>query len=182
MSQPTASERESQNEVYRELQSVIEDECSKTSFACGGSISISRDCDVTQKVHTQSSDPVSIFWLSSNDNGGVRYVALPPKLTPDPNSPSIEELASDCTTASFGRGGEDVIDPEYRRAGKMDTTQFASSFHPADFGLLENIEQILLPEFEGKPEDHTCSRKLVADLYKLNVCTAVVSSVPSRLR
>lgn len=62
-----------------------------------------------------------------------------------------------------------MVDTDYRRAGKLDTTHFASNFHPTEFGILENIEQILLPAIGDKANDETHSRKLIADLYKLNV-------------
>jgi hypothetical protein len=159
------------NETCRQLQTLIEKECSKISFTCGGSITIKEDSDPARKAHAQFSDAVNLFWISSKD-AAVHSMTLP---KPDSNS-SIEQLASDCTVASFGKGDEDVVDPEYRRAGKLDKTQFASSFHPADLGIVENIEQILLPNIIKRAGDPAYSKKLVADLYKLNVCARPLSA------
>ncbi|KAL4739206.1 hypothetical protein BDV11DRAFT_170239 [Aspergillus similis] len=82
---------------------------------------------------------------------------------------TLRRLVADCDPASFGRGEEDVIDPEYRRAGKINTGQFATSFHPADFGILENIAQVLLPSISNETDNQLGFRKITAELYKLNV-------------
>lgn len=156
-------DQEKKNEIYRQLQDLIEKESSKASFACGGSISISANAAAEAKAQSQCSTPINLFWTSATD-GVVRNLTLPESSTES----SVEQLAKDCTVASFGRGGEDVVDIAYRQAGKLDITQFASTFHPADFGLLENVEQILVPDMGEKARDDTHSRKLIAELYKLN--------------
>jgi hypothetical protein len=66
-------------------------------------------------------------------------------------------------------GSEDVIDPKYRKAGKLDPKQFATSFHLSAFRILDNVEQILLPNFEKADRRPIPLRKLKAQLYKLNV-------------
>lgn len=152
--------------ILRQLSDLIEKECSKTSFACGGAIAVSKRANVSNKAQAQSTTPINLYWASSKDDE-VRKLSLPEIDTTGEST--VGQLAADCTLASFGRGSEDVVDTEYRHAGKLDTTHFASTFHPADFGLIENIEQILLPELDKKAKDTTCSRKLVPDLYKLNV-------------
>ncbi|KXG52467.1 Oxoglutarate/iron-dependent dioxygenase [Penicillium griseofulvum] len=93
--------------------------------------------------------------------------------------PSLEKLTFneivlvvDCDTASFGRGKEEVIDPQYRKAGKLEPQNFLTSFHPADFGILQNLEQILLPNFNTDKQNSLPFRKLSAELYKLNVYSA----------
>lgn len=80
----------------------------------------------------------------------------------------LQRLISNCDPASFGRGNQDVMDPEYRKAAKLNPDQFATNFHPADYGLIEHIEQILLPGICSK-EDKMHLRKLHAELYKFNV-------------
>ena len=52
---------------------------------------------------------------------------------------------NDSERATFGRGGEDVLDEGYRRAKKLDRWQFATNFHPAEYGILDEVSQILLP-------------------------------------
>lgn len=80
------------------------------------------------------------------------------------------QLVADCDVASFEKGQQDVVDPEYREAGKLDPRNFASSFHPTDLGILENVEQILLPSISTDIQNRLPFRKLSAELYKLNVC------------
>lgn len=162
----SSADDEKGNEIFSQLQHLIEKECSKASFACGGSITISESPNASEKGNARSSAPINLFWTSAN-NENVRKLTLPGEFTES----SVEQLAKNCALASFGRGEENVVDTDYRRAGKLDATQFASTFHPADFGLLENIEQILVPDMGGRrAKDEIYSRKIVADLYKLNVC------------
>ena len=150
--------------TFSQLQNLIERECSKASFACGGSITIKEDSTAKTKATAQSSVPINLFWASAKDEE-IHRLTFPAQSTQS----SVTQLVNDCTVASFGRGDQDVVDTDYRRAGKLDTTHFASNFHPTEFGILENIEQILLPAIGDKANDETHSRKLIADLYKLNV-------------
>lgn len=61
-----------------------------------------------------------------------------------------------------------MVDPEYRKAVKLNPEQFATNFHPADYGVIEYIEQILLPSITNK-KDNLNLCKPHAELYKLNV-------------
>lgn len=143
----------------------------------------------------RSSPPVRIFWTSKDEaktdeprdkvqklDSRAQKLILPlnSKNLSDSNMERLHQLVADCEPASFGRGQEDVLDPEYRMAGKLDAEQFASSFHPADFGIIENIEQILLPRFNSDNENYVWLRRLRVELYKLNVCNPnwSLSSVP----
>lgn len=76
---------------------------------------------------------------------------------------------SDCEPASFGRGQEDVLDPEYRRAGKLDPSRFVSDFCPHESGIVRLAEQYLLPNYKEHLEHTLPFRSLKAELYKLNV-------------
>lgn len=116
------------------------------------------------------SSPVRIYW-GTKDCAVKREIVLPldSEPRPDRSVDRLQELVEDCVPASFGRGQEDVMDPEYRKAGKLDPHRFASSFHPADFGIIENVEQILLPRLNTSTENSLPFRKLRAELYKLNV-------------
>ncbi|EIW85827.1 hypothetical protein CONPUDRAFT_98979, partial [Coniophora puteana RWD-64-598 SS2] len=71
----------------------------------------------------------------------------------------LAALASACQPATFGRNQENVLDETYRKAGKMDRSDFATLFHPGDIGLGPIIQNSLL-----------CSdREFTMELYKLNV-------------
>lgn len=74
----------------------------------------------------------------------------------------LEQLALTCDAATFGLNDQDVLDPTYRKAGKLDTTCFASKFDPVHSGLLDVLHDILL-------EGHGAEKRIRAELYKLNV-------------
>lgn len=56
----------------------------------------------------------------------------------------------------------------YRKASKLDATCFTTNFHPHDYGILQDIERILLPAFD-KGLDSDAAIMVQAELYKLNV-------------
>ena len=78
----------------------------------------------------------------------------------------MDKLSSNCDPATFGVGGEDRFDTEYRSAWKLDTTKFATSFHPFDSDIMEIAKQLL---FFGAINLGIFEPILVAELYKLNV-------------
>ncbi|KAL1861939.1 hypothetical protein Plec18170_000763 [Paecilomyces lecythidis] len=151
-------------EVCDQLRKLVEGENSSASFACGGRISIGDD----DAELPNNSAPVNLFWKTSQDTQAQKLM-LPLADTQESNSALLQRLVDECSPATFGRGDQDVLDPSYRMAGKLDTDKFASSFHPADFGILANIEQILLPSISTNLENKLQFRKITADLYKLNV-------------
>lgn len=147
-------------EAYREFERLID-----SPFACGGIITIRDKEPGEEEPLGETSAPVNVFWCSKPK------LVLPLGSAPDPSSSAdiLEQLVKDCEPAKYGRGQEDILDPEYRRAGKMNPTDFATSFHPTDFGILENVERILLPNVSSEIENSLGFRKLSAELYELNV-------------
>lgn len=89
---------------------------------------------------------------------------------PPTSSEDLEVLLKACTQASFGRGKEDVIDPEYRQALVLPADRFGiiphSSVDPVVQAIVPAIQQALYPstEFGGITQ-----RRIVAELDKLNV-------------
>ncbi|KAF7300601.1 Fe2OG dioxygenase domain-containing protein [Mycena chlorophos] len=76
----------------------------------------------------------------------------------------LEELATACQPATFGRGKEDVLDENYRKAGKLDCTNFAASL---DVGTLHIVDAISPDLLDGRGD---ADNKIIrAELYKLNV-------------
>ncbi|KAL9015715.1 MAG: hypothetical protein Q9180_008847, partial [Flavoplaca navasiana] len=67
--------------------------------------------------------------------------------------------------ATFGLGNRDVLDEGYRKAGKLDNTAFSTDFHPHDYGIVDAVQQILMPQ---GGEAHGVR----AELYKLNIYSA----------
>ena len=97
----------------------------------------------------------------------------------------LDQLISACQPATFGRGGENVMDEvrwdfnfhlcrrglttvcckSYRKAGKLDESDFATSFCPYTAGIVDIISQLLLPQLNHDKS----TRSIKAELYKLNV-------------
>ena len=79
-------------------------------------------------------------------------------------------MADACEPATFGLNQEDVYDETYRKAGKLDSSNFALKFDPADLGLVDLIRTEMLEEgrtlSDTKPE---LAHRVRAELYKLNV-------------
>lgn len=89
---------------------------------------------------------------------------------------SLAELLSDCAPATFGHGDKDVLDENYRKAAKLDNTQFSTNFHPHDSGIIAAISQTLLPSIVqpdiGAGNTTIEHWGLTAELYKLNIYSA----------
>lgn len=143
---------------------TLENEGFRATFTCGGRIPIITDPnrttsgDLTPRTGLRVSEqqvtvePVSIRW---GENGTGRIVSLPV------TSPSSEDLLSgliqDCVPATFGRGGEDVYDESYRRAGALGAQDFMTNFCPYKSGIIDIITQLLLPPIVGDliPQDES---------------------------
>lgn len=79
----------------------------------------------------------------------------------------LNELLKGCDPATFGLGGEAVLDESYRKAVKLDNNEFTTSFNPYEFGIIDKIGQLLLPSITTKRSLQL--RGVRAELYKLNV-------------
>jgi hypothetical protein len=84
----------------------------------------------------------------------------------------LEKLTQACDPASFGVNEKEVLDENYRKAGKMDPERFASQLDLVQTDLMKIIRRHLL---EG-----TQSRNhIIAKLHKLNVySTYIIFSFP----
>jgi len=65
-----------------------------------------------------------------------------------------------------------VYDETYRKAGKMDASNFIPHFDPVSAGLIRTIESQLVPT-QGERE-----RSIKAEIYKLNVYGNLTSPLP----
>ena len=74
----------------------------------------------------------------------------------------LEHLSAACQPATFGVNQEDVLDESYRKAGKMDVTDFSPKFNLADSSLMDVVRSELL-------EGHESNKAIKTELYKLNV-------------
>jgi hypothetical protein len=88
-----------------------------------------------------------------------------------PSTGNLESLAKACRPAAFGVNHEDVLDETYRKAGKLDSTDFAINLNIETSGLLESLRKSL---FQCEDEE----RHIKAELYKLNVYGLCVPAPP----
>lgn len=88
------------------------------------------------------------FPLSNDDEAQADFVAL----------------LKSCEAATFGRGQEEILDEEYRKASKMDVSNFSTDFNPYEYRIIDIVLQAMGPG-HGK---HMSGIR--AELYKLNVC------------
>lgn len=185
-------------EACKRLRTAIEDENSSALFACGGSIPVvdrGQAAAGDKTATTTTTSPVQLYWSTVRSDSTARKLVLPlDGLAPQSSAAALDDLVAACQPASFGRNGEEILDPSYRLAGKIDPANFASSFHPADFGILQMVENVLLPgigekdlgyEDDGSTKVMSKSarhyRKLHAELYKLNVCSLDVYCLNSQV-
>lgn len=77
-------------------------------------------------------------------------------------SEDLDFLVTACDPATFGRGDEDVYDESYRKAVKMDVSNFATQLDLAASCLISTIKGYLL---QGETE----KMHIRAELSKLNI-------------
>ncbi|KAG7443820.1 uncharacterized protein BT62DRAFT_829825, partial [Guyanagaster necrorhizus] len=75
---------------------------------------------------------------------------------------SLQDLCNASDPASFGLESKDTFDESYRKAKKLDSTQFACTFDLQAAGILDRVQMDLV---EGCNES---TKVLRAELYKLN--------------
>lgn len=157
----------------QQLTEFISGQKASATFACGGTVSIGEQLPPgTFNI----SPPVRLSW-TAKDVSGEHKLVFPVNPTDAADAEQVLKLLSDCDIASFGKGDKDVVDPEYRKAGKLDPSRFLTSFHPANFNILDDVEQLLAPNFQSVVENMLPFRKLKAELYKLNVGLSLSSFV-----
>ncbi|KAI1062968.1 hypothetical protein LB507_005760 [Fusarium sp. FIESC RH6] len=115
--------------------------------------------------HIESQQKLTIRW-DAKIKGFARTLRLP--LTDDATQESLGLLLNACQPATFGFGNQEVLDEEYRKAGKMDPNDFCTDFNPYEHGIVDTINQALA---QGS---HSAGKGLgvKAELYKLNVYSA----------
>jgi hypothetical protein len=122
------------------------------TFACGGSIPITPTSTNTTTETSSPSPPVQVRY-GSNGLGSVFNIP-----GSDPSSKEFKELLNVSLPATFGRAGEEVLDEDYRKAGKLDRGQFTTDFCPYAAGIVDTLTQMLLPQ--TKQSKHNRSIKV----------------------
>ena len=172
--------RNSNTTLLQKLSTAVDGHAATATFACGGSVP-TLDLDLSKGTlgpGAQNLVPsVVIRWDTSNSYAPQFKIAFP---LPDHDEASrrmFNQLLYQCDPATFGVGGRDILDEEYRKAVKLDASNFSTSFHPHDCGILDSIQQILLPStIRGGQGIGIGPQGVRAELYKLNVCTSLLLS------
>lgn len=165
-----------EQKLLEQLKKAVNGYQSTASYCCGGSIPISTASNESHLTTSTTGEnpitapPLAFRWDISG-HGSARTIHFP--FTESHNlrdTTLFNELLQSCAPATFGRKDKDILDESYRKAGKLDRNQFSIDFHPHDYGIVNAISQILLPEISaGFLKDREEHRGVVAELYKLNV-------------
>ncbi|KAH7182606.1 uncharacterized protein B0J16DRAFT_321377 [Fusarium flagelliforme] len=159
---PKASESSSSVEdLLENVSSALAKRAGKDVFAIEGHLE-----DHDNATSPSNNPQLTIRW-DDKTQGYARTLRLP--LSDDTAAQdSFTLLLNACQPATFGVGSKEVLDEEYRKAGKMDTNDFCTDFSPYEHGIVDTINQALA---QGS---HSAGRGLgvKAELYKLNVYSA----------
>ena len=79
---------------------------------------------------------------------------------PNTDEVALGQLMRASSVASFGKGDQQVTDPSYRDAYKIDPDKLLTSFCPCSTDILSEIETLMVP-----------NRSIRAELHKLNLYT-----------
>lgn len=82
----------------------------------------------------------------------------------------MQQLAEACAPAKFGLNQTNVLDETYRKAGKLDASDFSIKFDPERVGLVRTVRTELVEE------GRRAAYGVRAELYKLNVYGTFESS------
>ncbi|KAI4172993.1 MAG: hypothetical protein LQ348_006656 [Seirophora lacunosa] len=152
--------------LLRRLSAAVNGHAATATFACGGSIPIVDSIDPGKNAICA---PVKLRcdFALLNDDASITF----PQYSDDYGfSDKLMALLKRCEPATFGVRGRDVLDEGYRKASKLDPTRFSTNFHPHDCGILDSIQQILLPStVRGGLELAVGPQAIKAELYKLNI-------------
>lgn len=120
-----------------------------------------------EKTVVPTSPPITIRWDSGENPGNGLKLKLPLETdTGHVGLGDVDQLINDCEEATFGMAGQEVYDPSYRKAQKMDPKAFCTDFDPHSLGIIDAICQVLLPNVGAG------RRGVRAELYKLNIYSA----------
>ena len=161
--------------LLRKLSAAVNGHAATATFACGGSVPIiSEAAAVKEPGKLAVSPPVTLRWdATTNTKASITF---PHSQEEVHFGERLSALVQACQPATFGIGGRDVLDEGYRKAGKLDISQFSSTFHPHDCGIVDTVQQILLPStVSGGMRIGFGPQGIKAELYKLNVSISAVT-------
>lgn len=159
-------------DLLSNLKRLVGKQHDEALFACGGSIAIHHPGKTTAPVRSQdntddgllTSAPVTVRWDPSSAKVLAKNTKLVFPLEPG-HEQNLARLVNEADPATFGLRGKDILDESYRKASKLDPSQFTTSFNPYELGIIDTVAQALLPSTKAADS----YRAVRAELYKLNV-------------
>ena len=163
-----------ENKALRELREYIEDEHSSATFACGGSIVV--DCPAARERNIpftrHASVPVTIGWWDKDSESFSGKLVLPLDDSKGSNAEAVQKVVDACSPVGAESDDDGLmdIDTNHRGVWGLSWKNFVTSFHPADFDILHNIEQVMLPGFNTDIQNRLQFRRITAVPSRLTVC------------
>jgi hypothetical protein len=168
----------SDHRLFIQLRDAVDGYQSTANYCCGGSIPISPSAETRQIVVNVPgtsnfpivAPPVTLRWDTPGNPDLAQKIQFPLD-GQNPNSNALlQGLFRACSPGTFGLGGGNIGNVPYHRAGKLDRERFSSNFHPHDYGIVDAVQQILLPDFNSPGLDGRADhRGVLAELHQFNV-------------
>lgn len=153
-------------DLLQKLSKAVNGHAATATFACGGSIPIAIPIGPSRDL-LGSCPPVTIRY--DDEDPAAFKKATFPVFDEERFLGAFHHLLMKTLAATFGLGGEDVLDETYRKARKLDPKDFSTNFHPHNVGIMVAVQQILMPSCLEKPvEVGDGTKGIRAELYKLN--------------
>ena len=160
--------------LLQNLSAAVSGHAAAATFACGGCVPFIDSAVTTSALAgepKQSCQPITLRWDTEISSESSK-ISFPLPAEREQSQPMLTALESACKPATFGFDGKDILDENYRKAIKLDASEFSTNFHPHDCGIIEAIRQVLLPStIMGGQLIGFGPHGLRAELYNLNVCS-----------
>jgi hypothetical protein len=138
--------------LMEEIKASLDIHARSATFACGGATPI-KTTPAGSTTETIAFTPSVQVRFGSNGLGNT--LDIPGS---EPSSTEFKELLKISQPATFARAGEEVLDEDYRKAGKLDRGCFTTDFCPYAVGIVDTLTQMLLPQ--TKQSKHVRSIKV----------------------
>ena len=173
---PPRTPRKSNVGLLQDLSAAVNGQAAAATFACGGSVPIVEPAAMANSSHSEpirTCSPITLRYDAGSSASAKSKISFPLSPNPEESQSMLDGLINGCQPATFGLEGKDVLDESYRKATKLEASAFSTSFHPHDCGIIESIQQILLPStIPGGQAIGIGPQGARAELYNLNVCYA----------
>ncbi|KAL8786009.1 MAG: hypothetical protein Q9195_008390 [Heterodermia aff. obscurata] len=167
--------------LLQDLSAAVNGQAAAATFACGGSVPIVEPAAMANSSYSEpirTCSPITLRYDAGGSASAKSRISFPLPPNPEVAQSMLDGLVKACQPATFGLEGKDVLDESYRKAAKLDASAFSTNFHPHDCGIIESVQQILLPStITGGQTIGIGPQGARAELYKLNVASWAFSAI-----